>query len=219
MLNGVFPVRYRFACLTVAWLLSCGLQAARAEMVDPARLLNQTLRDVVSQLQVSGQLMARRPQLAQELIEQSVLPLVDFRAVARSALGRYWRQATPRQQAYFSAGLEDWLGTRLTRAMLRYSDDIVRWTRDVRTLPVRWSSDGRRAMVRLRFRVKPGVEPEIGFSMRRIVHKPGWQIEDVTVLGFSMVAGFRQRLAEDIGRHGLEPVLARWATGLRPVVK
>jgi phospholipid transport system substrate-binding protein len=189
-------------------LLACTARPAPAAPPPAETVVREALHALMTTLVVSGPLLAQRPDLAYRYVEQSLMPLADTAAVARGILGRYWRAATPAQRARFERGLHAYMLDTLVHALIERQGDVMAYIRDVRFLPTRILEPGRRAQVRFVFTLKPGVQPEIGLAMRG--DGADWRIRDVSVLGLSLVAGFRDTLAAEVRRDGLEAVVRRF---------
>src|SRR5262245_53080846 len=71
---------------------------ARAEAQAPDALIKQVSTDVLDAVKADKSIKAGDLQKIIALVDQKVMPHVDFQRMTSSAVGRYWRQATPEQQ-------------------------------------------------------------------------------------------------------------------------
>lgn len=81
----------------------CGVgvmpSGARAEAVPaPVQLVQQLTDSVMSAVRNDPALKAGDERKIEQLVQTRVLPFLDFNRMTASAVGRYWRQATPEQQ-------------------------------------------------------------------------------------------------------------------------
>jgi phospholipid transport system substrate-binding protein len=87
----------------LGWLFALGLsfaplgahaQAAKA----PDALIKEVSTDVLDAVKADKTVQAGDIRKVIALVDQKVLPYVNFERMTASAVGRYWRQATPEQQ-------------------------------------------------------------------------------------------------------------------------
>jgi ABC-type transport system involved in resistance to organic solvents, auxiliary component len=87
---------------TIGWLaaavLSVASAAAHAQAKAPEVLIKQVSTDVLEAVKADKTIQAGELRKVIALVDQKVLPFVDFQRMTASAVGRYWRQATPDQQ-------------------------------------------------------------------------------------------------------------------------
>lgn len=81
-----------------------GIQAniAAAAQEDAQALIVEHSNKLVTALQEQTAAIKLDNQIAYQLVEEIVLPHVDFTRVARLVLGKYWRQANAEQRERFT---------------------------------------------------------------------------------------------------------------------
>ena len=80
--------------------LSCVATLAQAQAADtaPDALIKDVSSGVLDAVKSDKTIQAGDIRKVTALVDQKVMPYVDFQRMTSSAVGRYWRQATPEQQ-------------------------------------------------------------------------------------------------------------------------
>ena len=174
----------------------------------PDEVVRSVTDEVMQAVQKSDELKAGERDAVIALLEQKVLPHVDFREATRLALGRDWRIATPAQR--------DQLVQQFQTLLLRiYTSSIGRYhgqTMQVQHTNVPAGADD--VTVRNRY-LSPGRAPvSVDYAMH--LTPQGWKIYDVIVDGVSIVLAFRSEFAQVVRQSGIDGLLARLAEKNQP---
>jgi phospholipid transport system substrate-binding protein len=186
--------------LTLAGLLF-GAAAAQAQQT-PDALIQKVSNDVIDAIKADKAIQAGDRQKINALVDAKVMPHVNFERMTASAVGRYWRQATPEQQKR----LEDEFKTLLVRT---YSGALTQ-VRDqtVQLKPMR-SSPGDNEIV-VRTQVLGRGEPiQLDYRLEKV--GSDWKIYDVNVLGVWLVEQYKNSFAQEIGSNGIDGLIAKLA--------
>ena len=188
--------------LLVALTISAPPAIAQShEELSPEQLVRRVTADVLDAIQKDKALQAGDRDKAIALAEQKVLPLIDFRAMTRTAAGRVWREATPEQRDRLTAEFRAMLVRTYAKAI-----DVYRG-QTMRVLPVRMPPDAREVTVRNQY-LSPGKAPlPIDYQMRKSAE--GWKIVDIVVDGISLALTYRTEFDEEARRSGIDGVIAR----------
>ena len=81
-----------------AVLLSFAAFGVQAQAKAPEALIKEVSTDVLDAVKADKSIQAGDIRKVIALVDQKVLPYVNFQRMTASAVGRYWRQATPEQQ-------------------------------------------------------------------------------------------------------------------------
>ena len=192
-------LRWWWAGALIAALV-LGANAAALAQTAPDKLVKSVADDVLAGLRQDPDLRAGSQAKFAELLEQKVAPHFDFERMARLAVGRGWRQATPEQQ---NALLEPCLALRIRAYSSAYTayKDIA-----IEVKPVRMHSNDNDLQVRTEIKVpNSGQSISVDYSM----YKAGsdWKIYDVTVEGVSLVTTYRSTFAEEIRQSGVDGLI------------
>lgn len=188
--------------MLVVLMLSIPLAIAQSrEELSPEELVRKVTADVLDAIKSDKALQAGDREKAIALAERKVLPLIDFRAMTRTAAGRIWRDATPEQRDRLTEEFREMLVRTYAKAI-----DVYRG-QTMRVLPVRMPPDAREVTVRNQY-LSPGKAPlPIDYRMTRTAE--GWKIVDIVVDGISLALTYRTEFDEEARRSGIDGVIAR----------
>ncbi|MBF6617946.1 MlaC/ttg2D family ABC transporter substrate-binding protein [Pollutimonas thiosulfatoxidans] len=135
-----------------------------------------------------------------QVIDQYVLPYVNFEKTTRLAAGRYWRQATPQQQKDL---VEAFRGT-LVRT---YSGALanVDQRSSIAILPFRGDANADDVVVRST--LSQGNGPAVGVDYRLEKTPQGWKIYDLNVEGIWLIQNYRNQFAQQISQNGIQGLI------------
>ena len=190
--------------ITLAWLLAAGMLTGTAAPAGPGPVavleeMTQHITDVVRR----DTSILQDPVRLRALANEGVLPYVDFEALSRWVLGKYWRMATPAQRDAFMAEFREMLFLTYLRKVNAYRETAVRF-QPLRSVP----QEGR---VEVQAEVEPEGAPVVTILFRMHLVDERWLIYDVAVEGISLVATHRSGFSQEINRNGLDSLIARLA--------
>jgi phospholipid transport system substrate-binding protein len=193
MLNQQFVRWISAATIAVASAAAFAQQA-------PDQLVKQVSSEVLDAAKADKSIQAGDVKQVSALVEAKVMPHVNFQRMTASAVGRYWRQATPEQQKK----LQDEFKTLLVRT---YSGALAQ-VRDqtVQLKPMRSSPEDTEVIVRTEIRGK-GDPIQLDYRLEKAAS--GWKIYDVNVLGVWLVENYRNSFAQEIGAGGIDGLIAK----------
>jgi phospholipid transport system substrate-binding protein len=193
MLNQQFVRWISAATIAVASAAAFAQQA-------PDQLVKQVSSEVLDAAKADKSIQAGDVKQVSALVEAKVMPHVNFQRMTASAVGRYWRQATPEQQKK----LQDEFKTLLVRT---YSGALAQ-VRDqtVQLKPMRSSPADTEVIVRTEIRGK-GDPIQLDYRLEKAAD--GWKIYDVNVLGVWLVENYRNSFAQEIGANGVDGLIKK----------
>jgi phospholipid transport system substrate-binding protein len=193
---------------TIGWLaatlLSFAALGAQAQAAQaPEALIKEVSTDVLDAVKADKTIQAGDIRKVIALVDQKVFPYVNFQRMTASAVGRYWKQATPEQQKR----LQDEFKLLLIRT---YSGALsqVSAEQTVEIKPMRSSSNDAEVVVRTEIRGK-GDPIQLDYRLEK--DGAGWKIYDVNVLGVWLVENYRNSFAQEIGANGIDGLIAKLA--------
>ncbi len=133
------------------------------------------------------------------LVESKVMPHVNFEVVTRSAVGPQWRSATPEQRGKLQAEFKTLLVRVYAGAISQLRDQTVEVTK---TLPV---PGGSQVVVQTEVRGK-GEPIKLDYRLDKVAES--WKIIDVNVGGLWLVQNYRSQFAQEIGKGGIDGLIA-----------
>jgi phospholipid transport system substrate-binding protein len=119
-----------------------------------------------------------------------------------SAVGRYWRQATPEQQKRLQDEFKTLLVRTYAGALTQVRDQTVQLK------PMRSSPGDNEVVVRTQV-VGRGEPIQLDYRLEKA--GSDWRIYDVNVLGVWLVDQYRNSFAQEIGSNGIDGLIAKLA--------
>ena len=182
--------------------LLVGAGAARAEAQAPDALIKQVSTDVLEAVKADKSIKQGDLQKIIALVDQKVMPHVNFQRMTASAVGRYWRQATPEQQKRLQDEFKILLVRTYSGALTQVKDQTVQ------VKPMRGSAADPEVVVKTEIRGQ-GDPVQLDYRLEKV--GDGWKIYDVNVLGVWLVENYRNSFAQEIGANGIDGLIAKLA--------
>ncbi|MEO8279715.1 MAG: ABC transporter substrate-binding protein [Ideonella sp.] len=180
----------------------CLAVAAHAATDTPEALIKRVSTDVLQAVKSDQSIKTGDVNKVMALVDTTVMPHVDFRRMTASAVGRYWRQATPDQQKRLQDEFKVLLVRTYSGALAQVKDQTVELK------PTRYKPED--TDVTVRTEVVGGGDP-IQLDYRLGKTDGGWKIYDVNVLGVWLVENYRNSFAQEIGNNGVDGLIAKLA--------
>ncbi len=198
MLSRRMIGRLAAASLSLA-VLGAHAQAAKA----PDALIKEISSDVLDSVKADKTIQSGDVRRVTALVDQKVLPYVDFQRMTSSAVGRYWREATPDQQKRVQDEFKLLLVRTYSGALSQVSSEQA-----VELKPMRSQPTDTEVVVRTEIRGK-GDPIQLDYRLEK--SGTGWKIYDVNVLGVWLVQNYRNSFAQEIGANGIEGLISKLA--------
>jgi phospholipid transport system substrate-binding protein len=174
---------------------------AYAQAVEaPDELVKRISNDVIGAIQSDKAITSNNIEKVSKLVDEKIMPSVNFTRMTALAVGPSWRQATPEQKTKL---IEAFKGL-----LLRTYAGAVNQVRDVRMnfLPMRAAADDAVVTVRTQVVQNHGGEP-IQLEYRLEKSTGNWKIYDVNVLGVWLVENYRTSFAQEISKSGIDGLI------------
>ena len=119
-----------------------------------------------------------------------------------SAVGKYWRQATPEQQKKLQDEFKVLLVRTYSGALAQVRDQTVQLK------PMRAAPEDKEVVVRTEIRGR-GDPIQLDYRLEQVAG--GWKIYDVNVMGIWLVENYRNTFSQEIGANGIDGLIAKLA--------
>ena len=176
--------------------------AIAADAQTPDALIKQVSTDVLDAVRADKSIKAGDVQKVIGLVDSKVMPHVNFQRMTSSAVGRYWRQATPDQQKRLQDEFKTLLVRTYSGALAQVSDQTVQ------IKPMRGGAGDSEVVVKTEVRGN-GDAVQLDYRLEKAAG--GWKIYDVNVLGVWLVENYRNSFAQEIGANGIDGLIATLA--------
>jgi phospholipid transport system substrate-binding protein len=187
------------AAATVAFMAS-GPALAQEK---PDALVKRISQDVIDTAKADKAIQAGDRRKVMGLVESKVLPHVDFQRTTAQAAGRFWRTATPEQQAKLAEEFKTLLVYTYAGAISQIKNETVEFK------PMRAQDSDTDVEVRSQVNVSRG-EP-ITLNYRLYKAPAGWKIYDINVMGAWLVETYKGTFASEINKSGVDGLIAKLA--------
>ena len=175
---------------------------AQAQGQAPDALIKQVSTEVLEAIKADKSIQSGDVNKIMALVDTKVMPHLNFQRMTASAVGRYWRQATPEQQKR----LQDEFKTLLVRTYSGALKEVRNQTIQVK--PMRGSADDAEVVVKSEVR---GSGDPIQLDYRLEKSPNGWKVYDINVAGVWLVQNYQNSFAQEIGANGIEGLIAKMA--------
>jgi phospholipid transport system substrate-binding protein len=186
-----------------AVLLSVSCAAALAQTAKaPDALIKEVSTDVLDAVKADKSIKQGDVQKVVALVDAKVMPHVNFKRMTASAVGRYWRQATPEQQQRLQDEFKVLLVRTYSGALAQVQDQSVELK------PMRGTPDDKEVVVKTEIRGR-GDPVQLDYRLEQTA--AGWKIYDVNVLGVWLVENYRNTFSQEIGANGIDGLIDKLA--------
>lgn len=134
-----------------------------------------------------------------QIVEEKILPNVDFQRMTALATGRYWRDATPEQRQQLTAEFRNLLMFTYSGAISQIRDQKLEYR------PLRADPADTEVIVNTQV-IQPRGEP-MQLSYRLAKSPSGWKIYDINVLGAWLVEAYKGSFAAEISKGGIDGLI------------
>ena len=192
------------------WLLILGstllLSPLQAEPTAPNMLLETASREMINAINANHEKIKTDPTIVNGLVEDILMPHIDFIAASQWVLGKYWRSANKEQKLEFIRQFRTLLLRFYSTALSEYlttntvAEDMFVF------LPLRGDTATKQVTVNSEIHAPSGSIIPVKYSMH--LTNKGWKVYDVSIEGVSMVTTYRTSFAAEIRQKGLDGLIA-----------
>ena len=130
------------------------------------------------------------------LVDQRVMPNVNFLRMTASAVGPGWRQATPEQQKRLQEEFKILLVRTYSGALSQVSDQTIS------VKPLRAAADDKEVLVRTEVRGK-GDPIQLDYRVEKTADG-SWKVYNMNVMGIWLVENYKTQFAQEINAKGVD---------------
>ena len=179
-----------------------GVTPAQASDEAPDAMVKRISTQVLDAVKADPAIQAGDVGRITALVDTMIMPHVNFGRMTSSAVGRFWRQATPEQQKR----LQDEFKTLLVRTYSGALGEVKDQTLSFK--PMRAKPEDTEVVVRSEVRGR-GEPIQLDYRLEKAAG--GWKIYDLNVLGIWLVETYRSQFAQEINTKGLDGLIASLA--------
>ena len=183
--------------------LNLGLPAAQAAEEAPDALVKRVSADVLETIKNDPALRNGDAAKINALVNEKVMPYVDFRRMTSAAVGPAWRKATPEQRQKLQEEFKALLVRTYAGALSQVSNQTI----TVR--PLRMAAGDTDVLVRTQVNGR-GEPVQLDFRLEK--QAMGWKLYNFNVLGVWLVETYRNQFAQEINANGIDGLIKTLAS-------
>ncbi|WP_343584841.1 ABC transporter substrate-binding protein [Herbaspirillum sp.] len=189
-----------FTKLIAIAVSALAFSSAASAQEAPDALVKRISSEVLDTAKSDKDIQSGNNSRIMQLVEQKILPYVDFERMTQLAAGRFWRQATPEQQKQLIAEFRSLLVYTYSGALSQVRDQKIEFK------PLRAAPTDTEVEVNSQVISSRGGEP-IQLSYRLEKKADGWKLYDVNVLGAWLVEAYKGTFANEINKGGIDGLI------------
>ena len=189
--NKLFAAALSFGALT--WSTVTFAQEA------PDVLVKRISQDVLDSAKADNGIQVGNQQRVLKLVEEKIVPYIDFQHMTSLAAGRFWHDATPDQQQQLTEEFRSLLVFTYSGALSQVKDQKVVF-KPLRANPTDTDVEVRSQVIQAR-----GEPIQLSYRMEKV--GAGWKIYDVNILGAWLVESYAGTFSSEIGKSGIDGLI------------
>lgn len=170
-----------------------------AQQEGPDALVKRISQEVVDTAKADADIQKGNQKRILQLVEEKILPHVNFQRMTSMAVGRFWREATPEQQKQLTDEFRSLLVYTYSGAIAQIKDQKLEF-RPMRADPADTEVEVRSQVVQAR-----GEPIQLNYRLEKSA--AGWKIFDINVLGAWLVESYKGSFATEINKGGIEGLI------------
>lgn len=173
--------------------------SASAQQEAPDALVKRVSQEILDLAKTDQQIQAGNQQRIMEVVQSKIIPYVNFQRMTAMASGRYWREATPEQQAALTSEFRTLLVYTYSGAITQIRNQKLDFK------PLRADPDDTEVEVRTSVIQPRGEAMQLNYRLEKTAN--GWKIYDVNILGAWLVETYKGSFATEISKGGIDGLI------------
>jgi phospholipid transport system substrate-binding protein len=183
-----------------AMVLGLSMSAAWAADEPADAFIKRVSSDILDSIKADKSIHSGDTNKIIALVDQRVMPNVNFLRMTASAVGPGWRQATPEQQKRLQEEFKILLVRTYAGAVNQINDQTIvikplRAAADDKEVLVRTEVRGKGDPIQLDYRVEKGADG-------------AWKVYNMNVMGIWLVENYKTQFAQEINAKGVDGLIA-----------
>jgi phospholipid transport system substrate-binding protein len=190
--------------LCVALMSAFAVPATQAAEESAEMFIKRVSSDILDAIKADKSVRTGDINKIITLVDQRVMPHVNFLRMTASAVGPAWRQATPEQQKRLQEEFKTLLVRTYSGALTQVNDQAIV------VKPVRAAPEDKEVLVRTEVRGK-GDPLQLDYRVEKTADGASWKVYNMNVLGIWLVENYRSQFAQEINAKGVDGLIASLA--------
>lgn len=195
----MFKVYVRGLILILSVAFSSG--AAASDQSDPFEMVRDVASITFDRIKQEQTQIQENPELLRTIMEEELLPYVDYKFSAAKVLGKHYRKVSRAELQEFVKVFREYLITTYALALGYYDDQVVEFAPNGKF-------DGKRT-VTVRALIKEPGRPDIkiAFKVRKSSKSNKWKAYDMVAEGISMLSSKHTEFQSILRKEGVGRVI------------
>lgn len=199
-----FLSRRTFSILALMAACTLGMSTGAHAAEEPAdAFIKRVSSDILDSIKADKSIHAGDVNKIMTLVDQRVMPNVNFLRMTASAVGPTWRQTTPEQQKRLQEEFKVLLVRTYSGALGQVSDQTIS------VKPLRAAADDKEVLVRTEVRGK-GDPIQLDYRVEKTADG-AWKVYNMNVMGIWLVENYKTQFAQEINTKGVDGLIASLA--------
>ncbi|MEH6711076.1 MAG: ABC transporter substrate-binding protein [Paraglaciecola polaris] len=174
---------------------------ATAEEVNPYKLLEDVATETFARIKNEHSEIQKNPEILRDIIEQDLLPHVDYNFAALKVLGKHFRTVPKDKIPEFIQVFRQYLITTYALALTYYNGQEVVFQ------PMRDTPDDNTATVRAVVKEPGRPDIKISFKLRKNTKTNEWKAYDMVAEGISLLSSKQSEFESILRQDGIQKVI------------
>jgi phospholipid transport system substrate-binding protein len=174
--------------------------AAGADELAPETMIMNLSTEVLDTIRNDKAIQAGDFPRVQKLVDERIMPRVDFDKMTRLAVGRAWRGATAEQRSALTTQFRMLLMRTYSGALSKVSDQKVRLR------PGRAQDGASDVIVRTQIVASQGDPVQLDYRLEKTA--AGWKIYDLNILGVWLIENYKNEFTATLNQGGVDALIA-----------
>lgn len=180
-------------------MLALGVQAL--EQTDPYKMVQDVASVAFERIKTEQSNIEKDPEILRDIMEQELLPYVDYRFSAFKVLGKHYKNVSKEKRAEFVQVFREYLVTTYALAMGYYDDQTVEFE------PPRDFAGKKTVTVRALVKESGKPDIKIAFKVRKNSKTNKWKAYDMVAEGISMLSSKQSEFESILRQQGIDVVI------------
>ena len=174
---------------------------ATAEEVNPYKLLEDVATETFARIKNEHSEIQKNPEILRDIIEQDLLPHVDYNFAALKVVGKHFRTVPKDKIPEFIQVFRQYLITTYALALTYYNGQEVVFQ------PMRDTPDDNTATVRAVVKEPGRPDIKISFKLRKNTKTNEWKAYDMVAEGISLLSSKQSEFESILRQDGIQKVI------------
>ncbi len=166
----------------------------------PDVIIKRAVDEVTTAIKADRDIQSGSRHKINALVDNKIVPYVNFPRMTQSAVGRHWSRATAEQQQALTREFKGLLTNTYSGAFSTYRADTV-----IEYKPLRMQPGDTDAVVRSTVKAGAGEPIQLDYYLEKFEN--GWKVIDLNVLGARLVETYRNQFNTEIAASGIDGLI------------